>query len=88
MSTCFKKVTPARMTKMLHHPTFGQFWQADHIVPVCEGGGECDLTNLRTLCTMCHEKETSGLAQGIRKRKLQKFAEGTKDIRGFFGDKG
>ena len=88
MSTCFKKVTPARMTKMLHHPTFGQFWQADHIVPVCEGGGECDLTNLRTLCTMCHEKETSGLALGIRKRKLQKFAEGTKDIRGFFGGKG
>ena len=85
MSTCFKKVTPARMTKMLHHPTFGQFWQADHIIPVCEGGGECDLTNLQTLCTMCHEKETSGLAPGIRKRKLQKFAEGTKDIRGFFG---
>ena len=32
----------------------GDFWQADHIVPVAEGGGECSLANLRTLCTPCH----------------------------------
>src|SRR5947209_4294869 len=25
-------------------------WDADHIVPVAEGGGECDLENIRTLC--------------------------------------
>ena len=25
-------------------------WDADHILPVCEGGGECDLENIRTLC--------------------------------------
>ena len=25
-------------------------WDADHIVPVVEGGGECDLANMRTLC--------------------------------------
>jgi len=25
-------------------------WDADHIVPVAEGGGECDLANMRTLC--------------------------------------
>jgi 5-methylcytosine-specific restriction endonuclease McrA len=29
-------------------------WDADHIVPVAEGGGECDLTNMRTLCIACH----------------------------------
>jgi 5-methylcytosine-specific restriction enzyme A len=29
-------------------------WDADHILPVVEGGGECDLTNLRTLCLKCH----------------------------------
>lgn len=29
----------------------GHRWQADHIVPVIEGGGECDLDNMRTLCS-------------------------------------
>lgn len=33
-------------------------WDADHIVPVVEGGGECDLTNIRTLCLKCHRKAT------------------------------
>ena len=30
-------------------------WDADHIVPVVEGGGECDLANMRTLCLKCHK---------------------------------
>ena len=33
-------------------------WDADHIVPVAEGGGECDLQNIRTLCLKCHKIET------------------------------
>lgn len=33
-------------------------WDADHIVPVVEGGGECDLQNLRTLCLVCHRQQT------------------------------
>lgn len=37
-------------------------WQADHIVPVVEGGGSCGLDNLRTLCTVCHKSETAKLA--------------------------
>jgi 5-methylcytosine-specific restriction enzyme A len=36
-------------------------WDADHIVPVVEGGGECDLTNMRTLCLKCHRIHTAGL---------------------------
>lgn len=40
----------------------GDLWQADHIVPVIEGGGECDLENYRTLCTACHKEETRLLA--------------------------
>src|SRR5262249_29482062 len=27
-------------------------WDADHILPVAQGGGECDLTNMQTLCLM------------------------------------
>lgn len=40
-------------------------WDADHIVPVCEGGGECDLSNMRTLCLRCHREATAAL----RKRR-------------------
>ena len=46
-------------------------WDADHILPVCEGGGECDLDNLRTLCVRCHLKVTAEL----RARRMTK-AEG------------
>jgi 5-methylcytosine-specific restriction endonuclease McrA len=38
-------------------------WDADHIVPVVEGGGECDLSNIRTLCIRCHQKVTLELRQ-------------------------
>lgn len=38
-------------------------WEADHILPVVEGGGECTLDNLRTLCHPCHKKETKALAE-------------------------
>ncbi len=40
----------------------GDLWQADHIIPVVEGGGECGLDNLQTLCTACHKAETGALA--------------------------
>jgi 5-methylcytosine-specific restriction enzyme A len=36
-------------------------WDADHIVPVVEGGGACDLSNIRTLCLRCHRKVTGEL---------------------------
>jgi len=36
-------------------------WDADHVLPVAEGGGECDLSNIRTLCLKCHRKQTAEL---------------------------
>ena len=36
-------------------------WDADHIVPVVEGGGECDLSNMRTLCLKCHKLQSAEL---------------------------
>lgn len=41
-------------------------WDADHILPVAEGGGECDLTNLRTLCLRCHRRETAALRERLK----------------------
>jgi len=49
-------------------------WDADHIVPVVEGGGECDLANYRTLCHPCHKQVTAALAARLaEKRRLEKL---------------
>jgi hypothetical protein len=45
------------------HPGRRSFCDADHIKPVVEGGGECDLSNIRTLCLWCHRDETTKLRQ-------------------------
>jgi 5-methylcytosine-specific restriction endonuclease McrA len=45
------------------------FWDADHVVPVAEGGGECDLSNLRTLCLWCHQSETAKLRKRLPHRR-------------------
>jgi 5-methylcytosine-specific restriction protein A len=42
-------------------------WDADHILPVAEGGGQCDLDNLRTLCVICHREATAQLRIRLRK---------------------
>jgi 5-methylcytosine-specific restriction endonuclease McrA len=40
-------------------------WDADHIVPVSEGGGECSLANMRTLCLKCHKAATADLLRRL-----------------------
>lgn len=39
------------------------YWEADHIVPVVEGGGCQGPENYRTLCIACHKAETKALAR-------------------------
>lgn len=34
-------------------------WEADHILPVADGGGLCGLDNYRLLCRSCHLNVTS-----------------------------
>lgn len=65
-------------TPLLERPTEGMMWQADHIKPVAEGGGEADLTNLRTLCTVCHARETKRLHGRL---KCAAWAGNSSDIR-------
>ena len=44
-------------------------WDADHIVPVTEGGGECDLENIQTLCLRCHREATKRLRERMKGRR-------------------
>lgn len=45
-------------------------WDADHIIPVAEGGGQCDLDNIRTLCLLCHREATMQLRARFRCKKI------------------
>ena len=41
------------------------WWEADHILPVVEGG-DSNLQNLRTLCIPCHREATRALRERRR----------------------
>lgn len=56
-----EKITKSRKIWKRKHG--GGLWDADHIIPVKEGGGQCGLENIRTLCIKCHKMETKKLAQ-------------------------
>lgn len=51
-------------------------WDMDHVVPVAEGGGECGLDNLRTLCLKCHRIETTALAGRLARRPSKGVGHG------------
>ncbi len=54
------------------HRLYGiDLWQADHIVPRVQGGGD-ELTNLQTLCVPCHKGVTATqAADRARERKVK-----------------
>jgi hypothetical protein len=58
--------TGPALDRLLQQPKEGDFWQADHIQAVAEGGGGCGLDNLQTLCTPCHRVETEKLRSRLR----------------------
>lgn len=41
-------------------------WEADHVVPVIEGGGLADESNYRILCVPCHKRETARLRKRMQ----------------------
>lgn len=63
----------------------GDWWDADHIVPVVEGGGECGLSNYRTLCIPCHKTETKKLRGRIAAKNRDAKAV-QNDLSGLFAD--
>ena len=63
------RVAGLRLYGMRTITTRRTLWDADHIRPVAEGGGQCDLTNLRTLCLLCHREATATLRQRLRQTR-------------------
>ncbi len=51
----------------------GDWWDADHITPVIEGGGECGPEGFRTLCIPCHQRVTRELRQRMSQRRKEKI---------------
>lgn len=45
----------------------GALWEADHLRPVAEGGGECGLPGYQTLCVACHRAKSA--AQTTRRAR-------------------
>jgi 5-methylcytosine-specific restriction enzyme A len=68
-----------------HSRSWGDWWDADHIVPVIEGGGECSLDNLRTLCLPCHKRVTAELRKRLAAQARDKRAI-ENDSKGLFAD--
>lgn len=56
------------------------WWEADHIIPVVEGGGGCDFTGYRTLCMRCHHGETAALAARRAQRRKEALTKGSPQL--------
>jgi 5-methylcytosine-specific restriction protein A len=56
---------------------FSSCWEADHITSVAEGGGQCGLENFRTLCFVCHKKQSAeqAKARAAARRALKNARE-------------
>ena len=51
-----------------YHGKIPHLWEADHTIPVCEGGGGCGLDGYRTLCICCHKEVTKALRTRLAER--------------------
>ncbi|KAK3751990.1 hypothetical protein QZH41_010969 [Actinostola sp. cb2023] len=75
------------LNRMILDPKEGMFWEADHIVAVAEGGGQCGMENLRTLCVPCHKKVTKDLLVRLRTKRQRTDTTGSMDISAFLQPK-
>lgn len=67
-----------RVRRELGVPSDGNLWDADHRIPVSEGGAST-LDNLRTLCRLpaggCHGRETKDLRARLTRKPSRARAE-------------
>lgn len=66
-----------RRRSELGFPAFGRsWWEAAHILAVAQGGGECGLSNYRTLCVPCHKRDTARLRAHLKARAQEDTLDG------------
>jgi 5-methylcytosine-specific restriction endonuclease McrA len=51
-------VRAKQKNRLVQDPREGLAWEADHVVAVADGGGQCTADNMRTLCVPCHLEVT------------------------------
>lgn len=64
---------PNLVERAIRTPVAGNLWHADHILPVSQGGGECTLENIQTLCVACHQLKTK---EDLKRLKICKNRNG------------
>ncbi|XP_077009778.1 DNA annealing helicase and endonuclease ZRANB3 isoform X3 [Tamandua tetradactyla] len=72
--TWTSKLPLEQLNEIIRNPGEGHFWQVDHIKPVYNGGGQCSLDNLQTLCTVCHKERTAKQAKERSQVRRQSLA--------------
>ncbi|KAJ3673121.1 hypothetical protein LUZ60_006495 [Juncus effusus] len=71
------------LNKLANEPKEGNSWHADHKIAVYNGGGECTLENLRTLCVACHHEVTKAQCHErklIKRRAKELLKTANKEI--------
>lgn len=56
----YLKALEQRKIPLLRMANENGLWDADHVVGVADGGGECSLDGFQTLCLWCHRKRSAG----------------------------
>lgn len=63
-----------KVEQLANNPSMGTVWEADHIIPVALGGGQCGLENYQTLCVQCHQEKTTREARERAERRQSEKA--------------
>jgi hypothetical protein len=58
------------------HQRWGAYWEADHVVPVADGGGLATPQQMQTLCSPCHTLKTKS---GASRRRASKQTQHQKE---------
>ncbi|KAH9599821.1 Helicase [Trypanosoma melophagium] len=71
---------PNLFNRIVENPVPGNVWNADHILPVSQGGGEASMDNLQTLCVACHTEKTISEAKMRHKYITKESHHTTVDV--------